>query len=188
MWHISTTNNKKKLISTIWCSCTRQHSNSQNGPELAQSEIRRERPPDGFLSIDGVFEDKIQIDGKKYKHSLFVCPQFVVQWMPTSLEQITPESFALATVHYPSIRHVFVGVGYTLPCPTPPEWISYLAKYRITCEILTFATACRLFNSQNTLTQDFAVALLYEPHVVARLHSLARKVDLGMPDPDPLAN
>ncbi|ETO35520.1 hypothetical protein RFI_01542 [Reticulomyxa filosa] len=51
--------------------------------------------------------------------------------------------------------HVFVGVGYTLPCPTPPDWVAFLAKYRVTCEIVTFATAMRLFNSQNTLTQDF---------------------------------
>eukprot|EP00484_Ammonia_sp_Unknown_P022427 CAMPEP_0197053786 /NCGR_PEP_ID=MMETSP1384-20130603/27948_1 /TAXON_ID=29189 /ORGANISM="Ammonia sp." /LENGTH=204 /DNA_ID=CAMNT_0042486733 /DNA_START=245 /DNA_END=856 /DNA_ORIENTATION=- len=147
------------------------------------ADIHPERPPPGYMTIDGFFDDDIQVDGKKYQHSIFVMPQFVVKWHANKIEDLTPEHFALATIHYPAIRHVFVGCGYTMPCPTPPQWVDYLAKYRVTVEICALATAARLFNMQNTLFQNFACALIYEKDVVRRFHNLARKVDLGMNDP-----
>ena len=70
-----------------------------------------------------------------------------------------------------------------MPCPTPPEWVDYLAKYRITVEICALATAARLFNMQNTLFQNFACALVYEKEVVQRFHTLVKKTDLDMDDP-----
>jgi len=110
-------------------------------------------------------------------------PQFLVQWNANQLSDITPEHFAIATLHYPAIRHIVVGCGYTVPCPTPYEWITYLNKHRITVELVTLVSACRLFNMQNTLFQNFACALVYDPKTTNRLHSIARKVDLGMKDP-----
>jgi len=147
------------------------------------AEVHPERPPPGYMNIDGFFDEDIQVDSKKYRHSVFVMPQFVVKWNCRSLEDITPEHFALPTIHYPAIRHIFVGVGYTMPCPTPPEWIEYLDKYKITVEICALGTAARMFNMQNTLYQNFACALLYEKDVVRRFHNVVRKVDLDMDDP-----
>lgn len=79
--------------------------------------------------------------------------------------------------------HVFVGCGYTMPCPTPPKWVDYMSKYKITIEICALATAARLFNMQNTLFQNFACALVYEKEVVDRFYNLVKKVDLNMEDP-----
>eukprot|EP01084_Bolivina_argentea_P240093 403434_1 len=146
-------------------------------------DIHPERPPPGYMNIDGFYDDDVQVDGKRYQHSLFVMPQFVTKWHANRLEDVTPEHFALATIHYPSLRHVFVGCGYAMPCPTPPEWVDYLNKYKITVEICALATAARLFNMQNTLFQNFACALIYERDVVRRFHNLVKKTDLGMEDP-----
>ena len=68
--------------------------------------------------------------------------------------------------------------------------MDYLSKYRITVEIMALGTAARLFNMQNTLFQNFGCALIYNKEDVNRFHSLVRKVDLNMPDPqgDPLSS
>eukprot|EP01083_Nonionella_stella_P081024 222965_1 len=146
-------------------------------------DIHPERPPPGYMNVDGFYDDDIQVDGKKYNHSLLIMPQFVTKWNVNSIEDITAEHFALATIHYPAIRHIFVGCGYNMPCPTPPEWSEYLNKYKISVEINGLATAARLFNMQNTLFQNFACALVYEKDVVRRFHNLVKKSELGILDP-----
>ena len=118
-------------------------------------ELQPEHPPQGYLKIDGCFDGAIRVDGEDYKKSLFLCPQFLVQWNANCLEDITPEHLAPAMVHYPAIRHIFVGCGYTLLAPTPPEWVEYCGKYRVTVELCSFANAMRMFNLQNTLFQNF---------------------------------
>ena len=78
------------------------------------SEIHPERPPPGFMNVDGFFDDDMQVDGKKYQHSLFVTPQFVTKWHVDKLEDVTPEHFSLATIHYPAISSVaFVEIVYS---------------------------------------------------------------------------
>ena len=67
------------------------------------ADIHPERPPPGYMNVDGMFDDDIQVDGTKYQHSLLIMPQFVVKWNVNKLEDITPEHFALATIHYPAI-------------------------------------------------------------------------------------
>lgn len=146
-------------------------------------DIHPEKPPPGYMNIEGFFDGAIQIDGKKYNESLFIMPQFITSWKVKSLEEITVEHMALPTIHYPAIRHVFIGCGYTMLCPTPIELIDYMAQFKITVEICALATAVRLFNMQNTLYQNFACALIYDEEVTQRLHNITRKVDLGMKDP-----
>ena len=152
--------------------------------------IHGEKPAQGYMNIDGFFDNKLKIDGTDYNHSVLILPQFIVKWNNiTNINDIKPEHFSLCCIHYPAIRHIFVGCGYTLPCPTPLEWIDYLNKYRISIELLTVQSAMRLFNMQNVLERNFACAIVYEPEVASRLHSVVRKVDLGMEDPmDPFAH
>ena len=75
------------------------------------ADIHPERPPPGFMNIDGFYDDDMQVDGKKYQHSILVMPQFVVKWNATNIEQVTPEHFALATIHYPAISEVIQSVS-----------------------------------------------------------------------------
>lgn len=70
------------------------------------ADIHPEKPPPGYMNIDGFFDGEIQVDSKKYTHSLFIMPQFLVKWHVNKLEDITPEHFALATIHYPAISYV----------------------------------------------------------------------------------
>jgi len=133
----------------------------QGGPQ-APIYMEHLAHAEGRTKIDGFKNNLIQVDGKLYGSSVMCLPEFTLLWAPNKLEEITTDHFMLPAMHYPRIRHIFIGVGAKVNKPTPTSWFKWFMKNQMTFDIMTTGAACSHFNLLNGTTDNVACAVLID--------------------------
>merc|ERR1711974_179008 len=117
---------------------------------------------EGRTKIDGFRDNMVIVDGYLYATSIMCLPEFVLMWAPNTWDEVTTDHFMVPAMHYPRIRHIFIGVGNRVNFPAPTSWYKYFMRNQMTFDIMTTAAACSKFNLLNGTQDNVACAILLD--------------------------
>merc|ERR1712023_385419 len=84
-------------------------------------------------------------------------------WKPNTFEELTTDHFLLPAMHYPRIRHVFIGVGNKVMRPAPRQWDKWFMQNQMTYDVMITSSAATAFNLLNGEGDNVCCAILNDP-------------------------
>lgn len=111
----------------------------------------------GGFTIDSYQPGEIQVNGKRYRHSIIVTPGSCTPWQIEHIEELQSGHFGFITEHTPDI--LLLGTGETQKFP-PMQHYAELISLGIGVEIMHSAAAARTCNLLRDEERDVIAAII----------------------------